>query len=146
MATQAERIATLETHYEHVDKTLTAMSGTLEAVRADVAEIRPMVHAQIADVHAQIADVRAHLDGRLDRIQTRLDGRLDGIQKAIADDRVERSETKLRMVMRVTGWLVGIVTTVLGAIVGGLFLVARLLLPKLEKLASLAHDVAPLVG
>lgn len=139
MATQAERIATLEAHYEHVDKTLTAMSGTLDAVRADVAEIRPMVHAQIADV-------RAHLDGRLDRIQTHLDGRLDRIQKAIADDRVERSETKLRVVMRVTGWLVGIVTTVLGAIVGGLFLVARLLLPRLEKLASLAHDAAPLVG
>ena len=135
MATQAERMATLETHYEHVDKTLTAMSGTLDAVRADVAEIRQMVHAQIADVHAQVADARAHLDGRL-----------DGIQKAIADDRLERSETKLRMALRVTGWLVGIVTTVLGAIVGGLFLVARLLLPKLEKLASLAHDAAPLVG
>ena len=128
MATQAERIATLETHYEHVDKTLTAMSGILDAIRAEV------------------ADVRTHFDGRLDRIQLNFDGRLDRIQKAIADDRVERSETKPRMVMRVTGWLVGIVTTVMGAIVGGLFLVARLLLPKLDKLASLAHDAAPLVG
>ena len=128
MATQAERIATLEARYEHVDKTLTAMSGTLDAIRAEV------------------ADVRTHFDGRLDRIQMNFDGRLDRIQKAIADDRAERSETKLRMVMRVTGWLVGIVTTVLGAIVGGLFLVARLLLPKLEKLASLAHEAAPLVG
>ena len=54
MATQAERIATLETHYEHVDKTLTAMSGTLDAIRAEV------------------ADVRTHFDGRLDRIQRSL--------------------------------------------------------------------------
>lgn len=106
MATQAERIATLEAHYEHLDKMLTAISSAL----AEVAR------------------------------------RLDRIEKAIADDRVERSETKLRIALRVTGWLVGIVTTVLGAVVGGLFLVARLLLPKLEKLASLAHDAAPLVG
>ena len=110
MATQAERIATLEAHYEHLDKTLTAISATLDAFRADVVS------------------------------------RFDRIEKAIADDRVERSETKLRIALRVTGWLVGIVTTVLGAIIGGLFLVARLLLPKLEKLASLAHDAAPLVG
>ena len=110
MATQAERIATLEAHYEHLDKTLTAISATLDAFRADVVS------------------------------------RFDRIEKAIADDRVERSETKLRIALRVTGWLVGIVTTVLGAVVGGLFLVARLLLPKLEKLASLAHDAPPLVG
>ena len=139
MATQAERIATLEAHHEHVDKTLTAMSGTLDAIRAEVADVR-------THFDGRLDRIQMNFDGRLDRIQTHLDGRLDRIQKAIADDRVERSETKLRMVMRVTGWLVGIVTTVLGAIVGGLFLVARLLLPKLEKLASLAHDAAPLVG
>ena len=117
MATQAERITALEVHYEHVDKTLTAMSGTLDAVRAEVAEIR------------------THLDDRFNRIQM-----------AIADDKVASSETKFRVALRVTGWLAGVVATVLGAVVGGLFVFARFLLPRLEKLAFLAQDTAPLVG
>ena len=117
MATQAERITALEVHYEHVDKTLTAMSATLDAVRAEIVELR-----------TQFAD------------------RFDRIEKAIADDRVARSETKLRVALKVTGWLVGIVTAVLGAVVGGLFVFARFLLPRLDKLSSLAQDAAPLVG
>ena len=117
MATQAERTAALEAHYEHVDKTLTAMYRTLDAVRAEVAD-------------------------RFDRI----DEKFERIQKAIADDRVERSEMKLRVALKVTGWLVGIVTTVLGTVVGGLFVFARFLLPRLDKLSSLAQDAAPLVG
>ena len=124
MATQAERITALEVHYEHVDKTLTAMSATLDAVRAEVAD-------------------------RFDRIDEkfeRIDEKFEGIQKAIADDRVERSETKLRVALRVTSWLVGIVTAVLGAVVGGLFVFARFLIPKLGQLASLAQDTVPLVG
>ena len=117
MATQAERITALEVHYEHVDKTLTAMSATLDAVRAEIAD-------------------------RFDRI----DEKFERIQKVIADDKVERSETKLRVSLKVTGWLVGIVTAVLGAVVGGLFVFARFLIPKLGQLASLAQDAAPLVG
>ena len=124
MATQAERTAALETHYEHVDKTLTRMSGTLDTVRTEV------------------ADVRTHLDDRLDRI----DERFERMQNAMTDDRVERSETKFRVALRVIGWLAGIVTTVLGAVVGGLFVFARFLLPKLGEFASLAQDAAPLVG
>lgn len=124
MATQAERITALEVHYEHVDKTLTAMSATLDAVRAEV------------------ADRFDRIDEKFDRI----DEKFDRIEKAIADDRVERSETKLRVALRVTGWLVGIVTAVLGAVVGGLFVFARLLIPKLGEFASLAQDAAPLVG
>ena len=142
MATQAERTTALEVHYEHVDKTLTAMSGTLDAVRAEVADVRTMVHKEIAGV-------RAHLDDRLDRIDERFDRtdeRFDRIQNAITDDRVQRSETKLRVALRVIGWLAGVVTTVLGAVVGGLFVFARFLLPRLEKLAFLAQDTAPLVG
>ena len=122
MATQAERIAALEVHYEHVDKTLTAMSATLDAVRVEVAD-------------------------RFDRIDEkfeRIDEKFERIQKAIADDRVERSETKLRVALRVTSWLVGIVTAVLGAVVGGLFVFARFLIPKLGQ--SLGQDAAPLVG
>ena len=142
MATQAERTTALEVHYEHVDKTLTAMSGTLDAVRAEVTEVR----AEVADVrtmvHKEIAGVRAHLDDRLDRV----DERFDRIQEAITDDRVQRSETKLRVALRVIGWLAGVVTTVLGAVVGGLFVFARFLLPRLEKLAFLAQDTGPLVG
>ena len=117
MATQAERIAALEVHYEHVDKTLTAMSATLDAVRAEVAD-------------------------RFDRI----DEKFERIQKAIADDRIARRETKFRVALRVTGWLAGVVTTVLGAVVGGLFVFARFLLPRLEKLAFLAQDTGALVG
>ena len=157
MATQAERTAALETHYEHVDKTLTRMSGTLDAVRTEVAElrvtvtdeiadVRTMVHKKIADVHTmvhkEIGDVRTHLDHRLDHIE----GKFERIEKVINDDRVERSETNFRVALRVTGWLAGVVTTVLGAVVGGLFVFARFLLPRLEKLAFLAQDAAPLVG
>ena len=146
MATQAERTTALETHYEHVDKTLTSMSGTLDTVRTEVARLRVTLTDQIADVrttvHKEIADVRTQIDDRLDRI----DKRFDRIQKAITDDRVERNETKLRVALRVIGWLAGVVTTVLGAVVGGLFVFARFLLPRLEKLAFLAQDTAPLVG
>ncbi len=44
-----------------------------------------------------------------------------------------RNETKLKVALRVIGWLVGIVTTVLGAVIGGLFVFARFLLPKLAS-------------
>lgn len=117
MATQAERVAALEVHYEHVDETLTAMNGTLDAIRAEFAEFR-----------------------------THIEKRFNGIYQAIADDRVERSETKLRVALKVIGWLTGIVTAVMGAVVGGLFVFARFLLPKLGELASLAQDTVPLVG
>ena len=76
----------------------------------------------------------------------RMDERFERIQSAIADDRVERSETKFRVALRVIGWLAGVVTTVLGAVVGGLFVFARFLLPKLGQFASLAQDASPLVG
>ena len=124
MATHAERIAALEVHYVHVDKTLIAMSATLDAIRAEVVD-------------------------RFDRIDEkfeRIDERFERIQNVIADDRVARSETKFRVALRVTGWLAGVVTTVLGAVVGGLFVFARFLLPRLEKLAFLAQDTGPLVG
>ena len=135
MRTQAERTAALETHYEHVDKTLTVMSGTLDAIRSEVAELRETVRDEIADVRTMVRNEIAHLAGKLERIQ-----------KDIADDRVERSETKPRVALRVTGWLVGVVTTVLGTVVGAMFFFARFLLPRLDKLASLAQDTAPLVG
>ena len=131
MATQAERITALEVHYEHVDKTLTAMSATLDAFRAEV------------------ADRFDRIDEKFERIDEkfgRIDEKFERIQKAIADDRVERSETKLQVALRVTSWLVGIVTAVLGAVVGGLFVFARFLIPKLGQLASLGQDAAPLVG
>ena len=160
MATQAERTAALEANYVHVDKKLTAMSGTLDAVRSEVAELRVTLTGEIADVrtmvHKEIADVRTHLDDRFERVDERferiderferIDERFEGIHSAIANDRVQRSETKFRVALRVTGWLAGVVTTVLGAVVGGLFVFARFLLPRLEKLAFLAQDTAPLVG
>ena len=124
MATQAERITALEVHYEHVDKTLTAMNGTLDAIRAEFAEFR------------------THIEERFNGI----DERFNGIHQAIADDRVERSETKLRVALKVIGWLAGVVTAVMGAVIGGLFVFARFLLPRLEKLAFLAQDTGPLVG
>ena len=138
MATQAERITALEVHYEHVDKTLTAISGTLDAVRAEVADR----FDRIDEKFERIDEKFERIDERFERI----DERFERIQSAIADDRVERSETKLRVALRVIGWLTGVVTTVLGAVVGGLFVFARFLLPKLGQLASLAEDVGPLVG
>lgn len=138
MATQAERITALEVHYEHVDKTLTAMSATLDAVRAEVADR----FDRIDEKFDRIEEKFDRVDERFERI----DERFERIQNAIAADRVERSETKLRVALRVIGWLTGVVTTVLGAVVGGLFVFARFLLPKLGQLASLAQDTATLVG
>ena len=77
----------------------------------------------------------------VDRFE-RIDDRFEHIQTAIADDRVARSETKFRVI----GWLAGVVATVLGAVVGGLFVFARFLLPRLERLAFLAQDTALIVG
>ena len=67
MPTQAERTAALETHYEHVDKTLTVMSGTLDAIRSEVAELRDTVRAEIADVRTM---VRTRKSRRFARIST----------------------------------------------------------------------------
>lgn len=117
MATRPERTATPETHYEHIERTLSAISGTLDAIRAE------------------FADRRTHLNDGLDRIE-----------KAIADGRMQQRETRLRVALRVTGWFAGTVIIVMGAIAGGLYVVARFLLPKLHKLASLAQDAAPLAG
>ena len=58
---------------------------------------------------------------------------MDALQQRIADDSASHSETKLKVALRVIGWLVGIVTTVLGAVIGGLFVFARFLLPKLAS-------------
>lgn len=145
MATQAERITALEVHYEHVDKTLTAMSATLDAFRAEFGEFRTHLDGKFNRIDERFE----RIDGKFERIDERferIDERFERIQNAIADDRVERSETKLRVALRVIGWLTGVVTTVLGAVVGGLFVFARFLLPKLGQLASLAQDAGPLVG
>ena len=145
MATQAERITALEVHYEHVDKTLTAISGTLDAVRAEVADR----FDRIDEKFDRIDERFERIDGKFERIDERferIDERFERIQNAIAADRVERSETKLRVALRVIGWLTGVVTTVLGAVVGGLFVFARFLLPKLGQFASLAQDASPLVS
>ncbi|MYD96768.1 MAG: hypothetical protein F4X98_05205 [Gammaproteobacteria bacterium] len=152
MATQAERITALEVHYEHVDKTLTAMSATLDAFRAEFGEFRTHLDGKfnrIDERFERIDERFERIDGKFERIDERferIDERFERIQNAIADDRVERSETKLRVALRVIGWLAGVVTAVLGAVVGGLFVFARFLLPKLGELASLAQDTAPLVG
>ena len=109
MASERERIATLETHYEHVDKTLTTMGRTMEAIRTEVQGVR-----------------------------TELGGKIDDIVLRMADDKAAASETKLKVALKAIGWLVGIVTTVLGAVIGGLFVFARFLLPKL---ATAMQDV-----
>lgn len=128
MATELERIASLETHYEHVDKTLTAIGRTLEVIRAEIGELRTEIDGVRHMVHTEIEAVRAELGGRLDDILLRM-----------ADDKAAGSETKLKVALKVIGWLVGVVTTVLGTVIGGLFVFARFLLPKL---ASAVQDTA----
>ena len=121
MASERERIASLETHYEHVDKTLEAIRAEIRGLRTEMDGVRQMVHS---DSEA----MRAELGGRLDDILLRL-----------ADDKAADSETKLKVALKVIGWLVGVVTTVLGTVIGGLFVFARFLLPKL---AAAAQDAA----
>ena len=116
MASERERIAALETHYEHVDKTLTAMGRSLDAVRTEVGELR-----------TEVGEIRTEVQG----VRTELGGKIDDIVLRMAEDRAAASETKLKVALKVIGWLVGIVTTVLGAVIGGLFVFARFLLPKL---------------
>ncbi|MCY4015258.1 MAG: hypothetical protein OXG82_21425 [Gammaproteobacteria bacterium] len=128
MASELERIASLETNYEHVDKTLTAIGRTLEAIRAEIGELRSEVDGVRQMVHTEIGRVRTDLGGRLDDIVLRM-----------AEDKTAGSETKLKVALKVIGWLVGVVTTVLGTVIGGLFLFARFLLPKL---ASAVQDAA----
>ena len=159
VATQAERITALEVHYEHVDKTLTAISETLDAVRAEVAGRFDRIDGKFDRIDEKFERIDGkfeRFDERFERIDERfermderferMDEKFERIQSAIADDRVVRSETKFRVALRVIGWLAGVVTTVLGAVVGGLFVFARFLLPKLGQFASLAQDAAPLLG
>lgn len=138
MATQAERITALEVHYEHVDKTLTAMNGTLDAIRGEFAEFRTRIEERFNGIEERFNGIDDRFNG--------IDERFNGIYQAIADDKVERSETKLRVAFKVIGWLAGVIAAVMGAVVGGLFVFGRFLLPKLGELASLAQDTAPLVG
>ena len=131
MATELERIASLETNYEHVDKTLTAIGRTLEAIRAEIGELRSEVDGVRQMVHTEIGRVRTDLGGRLDDIVLRM-----------AEDKAAGNETKLRVALKVIGWLVGVVATVLGTVIGGLFVFVRYLLPKL---ASALQDAAPAI-
>ena len=144
MATELERIAALETHHEHVDKTLTSMGRTLEAIHTAVVGVQETVRTEIDGVRIELGGridgVRTELSGRIEDVQaelgdarTELGGRIDALQQRIADDSASHSETKLKVAFRVIGWLVGIVTTVLGAVIGGLFVFARFLLPKLAS-------------
>ena len=128
MASERERIASLETHYEHVDKMLTAMGRTLEAIRDEIGGLRTEIDGVRQMVHSEVEKLRAELGGRLDDILLR-----------VADDRAVSTETKLKVALKVIGWLVGVVTTVLGTVIGGLFVFARFLLPKL---AAAAQDAA----
>lgn len=143
MATELERIASLETHYEHVDRTLTAIGRTLEAIRAEIGELRTELRTEMADVReslrTEIDGVRQIVHTEIGRVRTDLGGRLDDIVLRMAEDKAAGSETKLKVALKVIGWLVGVVTTVLGTVIGGLFVFARYLLPKL---ASALQDAA----
>lgn len=137
MASERERIAALETHYEHVDKTLTAMGRTMEAIHAEVGGLR----AEVGEIRTEVGGLRTEVDGlrtEVRSVRTELGGRLDDIVLRMADDRAATSETKLKVALKVGGWLVGVVTTVLGTVIGGLFVFARFLLPKL---ATAMQDV-----
>lgn len=135
MATELERIASLETHYEHVDKTLTAIGRTLEAIRAEMGELRAELRTETAGIReslrTEINGVREMVHTEIGRVRTDLGGRLDDIVLRMAEDKAAGNETKLKVALKVAGWLVGLVTTVLGTVIGGLFVFARYLLPKL---------------
>jgi len=143
MANELERIASLETHYEHVDKNLTVIGRTLEAVRAEIGELRTELRKEFrTELRAKTGALRAEIDGvrqmihsEFGQLRAEIGGRLDDILVRMADDKAAGSDTKLKVI----GWLVGVVTTVLGAVVGGLFVFARFVLPKL---AIALQDVA----
>ena len=147
MATELERIASLETHYEHVDKNLTVIGRTLEAVRAEIGELRTELRNEFrTELRAETGVLRAEIDGvrqmihsEFGQLRAELGGRLDDILMRMADDKAAGSDTKLKVALKVIGWLVGVVTTVLGTVIGGLFVFARYLLPKL---ASAVQDAA----
>ena len=137
MASERERIASLETHYEHVDKTLTAMGRTMEAIRTEVGGLR----TEVGEIRTEVGGLRTEVGGlraEVQDVRTELGGRLDDILLRMADDKVAANETKLKVALKVAGWLVGLVTTVLGTVIGGLFVFARFLLPKL---ATAMQDV-----
>ena len=138
MASELERIAALETHYEHVDKTLTAMGRTMEAIHTDISGLRTEIQDVREMVRTEISGVRQMVRSEVEGVRTELGGKLDDIVRRMADDKAAASETKLKVGLKVAGWLVGVVTTVLGAVIGGLFVFARFLLPKL---ATAMQDV-----
>lgn len=150
MATELERIASLETHYEHVDKNLTVIGRTLEAVRAEIGELRTELRNEFrTELRAETGALRAEVDGvrqmihsEFGQLRAELGGRLDDILVRMADDKAAGRDTKLKVALKVIGWLVGVVTTVLGTVIGGLFVFARYLLPKL---ASALQDAAPAI-
>ena len=150
MATELERIGSLETHYEHLDKSLTVIGRTLEAVRAEIGELRTQLRNEFrTELRAETGALRSEIDGvrqmihsEFGQLRAELGGRLDNILTRMAEDKAAGSDTKLRVALKVIGWLVGVVTTVLGAVVGGLFVFARFVLPKL---ASVLQDAATAV-
>ena len=128
MASELERITALETHYVHVDKTLTAMNHTLQAIRTE------------------IGDVRKEFAARFDKIEVRLSGmdkRISEVDKRIAEDRAERSESKLAIAIKVIGWMAGIVTAVSGTVIASLFVFVRYLVPKLS---GVVQDLASVIA
>ena len=141
MASELERIAALETHYEHVDKTLTAMGRTMEAIHTDISGLRTEIQDVREMVRTEISGVRQMVHSEVEGVRTELGGKLDDIVLRMADDKAAASETKLKVGLKVAGWLVGVVTTVLGAVIGGLFVFARFLLPKLAAVQDAASAI-----
>lgn len=87
------------------------------------------------------------VDERFERVDEkfdRIDERFERVQESINEGKLERSETRLRVALKVIGWLAGIVTVVIGSVVGGLFVFARFLLPKLATFAQEATSAIPL--
>ena len=151
MTSESERIAALETHYVHVDKTLVAINGTVETIRTDIADMRVDIkgmQTEIAGLHREVADVREDLGGQIAKLRDDMGGeiaklreevgsRFEGIRELIVNDRLERSQSKFKVALKVIGWFASLTTVVIGAIAGGLFVLLRFVLPKL---VALAHE------
>ena len=117
MASELERITALETHYVHVDKTLTAINRTLELMRQELNARLDKIETRLTAMDKRISDV---------------DKRVSEVDKRIAEDRAERSESKLAIALKVIGWMAGIVTAVSGTVIASLFVFVRYLVPKLS--------------
>lgn len=107
-----ERLARLETHFEHILRYLADLKAGLEKLTGRVDRLE----AKFGD---KFEKMEAKFDDKFDKMEAKHDGKLDRLE-AKMDDRFEKMDARLtRIVYWALGLYIALATTLLGVMARG---------------------------